>query len=166
MNESSGYFSGTGRQNMNLIKKLVVLIASMGAIGSALAGATQQTDFFAASGVSGAYSFADLFDFSIGAEQQTLLASAVSFTPSGMSVDATHVGDLTITIYGGASDYSYRPASGSFSAEVSGLAGGQVGGGYQFSVAAVPEPSGWMMLLAGFAVVGFMARRKASLITS
>ena len=168
---------------MNLIKKLVVLIASAGAMGSAQAidqtydlgtlspTVQQQTEFFASGG-----SFVDIYNFTIGTEYQTLATSAVSYSPTGTGI----VSDLTLTLYGGADgtgsvlgsvsssnggaiDYSNLFASGSFSAKVSGLADGQAGGGYAFSVAAVPEPSGWMMLLAGLAVVGFMARRKASL---
>ncbi len=125
---------------MNLIKKLVVLIAVAGTMGPAQAIAptcdprtltptvTKQTGFFAASGAAHAYSFADTPNFPDGWERQTLLAS------------------------------------GSFSGRVSGLADGPAGGGHKFSAAEGPEePPGWMMLLAGLATVGFIARRKASL---
>jgi hypothetical protein len=179
---------------MKLLRQQMVVIAAAAMMGSAQVGATnydlgtlsptvsQQANFFAASGASGAYSFADIFNFSIGADQRTLLTSAVNYAPSGTSVGATHVTDLTVTIYGGSDgtgsvlgtvsssngsliDYSNLLAAGSFSAKVSGLADGSVGGGYNFSIAAVPEPSEWMMLLAGLMVVGFMARRKTSLVT-
>jgi hypothetical protein len=118
----------------------------------------------------------DIYNFTIAAEYQTLATSAVSYSPTG----AGNIGDLTLTLYGGTDgtgsvlgtvsssngsqiDYSNLLAAGSFSAKVSGLADGS--GGYNFSIAAVPEPSEWMMLLAGLVVVGFMARRKTSLVT-
>jgi hypothetical protein len=170
---------------MNLLKKLLAVIASAGMMASAhattydmgtLSPTVQEQSAFYGSG-----SFMDIYNFSVSAEQGALLASAVSYTPSGISTDITHVTALTIAIYGGADgtgsvlgtasssngsllDYSNVLATGTFSAKVSGLADGLVGGGYNFSIAAVPEPSGWMMLLAGLVVVGFMARRKTDLL--
>jgi PEP-CTERM motif len=38
----------------------------------------------------------------------------------------------------------------------------QVGGAYQFSVTAVPEPSTYALVIAGLAVAGFAARRRAA----
>ena len=173
---------------MNLLKKLLAVIASAGMMASAhattysmgtLSPTVQEHSAFYGSG---SFSFMDIYNFSVSAEQGALLASAVSYTPSGISTAITHVTDLTIAIYGGADgtgsvlgtvsssngsliDYSNVLATGTFSAKVSGLADGLVGGGYNFSIAAmVPEPSGWMMLLAGLVVVGFMARRKTDLL--
>ena len=170
---------------MKLLRQQMVVIAAAAMMGSAQVGAntydmgtllptTQaQTGFFAAGG-----SFVDIYNFTIAAEYKTLATSAVSYSPTG----AGNISDLTLTLYGGTDgtgsvlasfsssngsqiDYSKLLAAGNFSVKVSGFADGQAGGGYNFSIAAVPEPSEWMMLLAGFMVVGFMARRKTSLVT-
>jgi hypothetical protein len=129
--------------------------------------------FFASGG-----SFVDIYNFTIGAGYQTLSTSAVSYSPTGTGI----VSDLSLTLYGGADgtgtalatvsssngsliDYSNLLATGIFSVKVSGLADGRVGGGYNFSIAAVPEPSGWMLLLCGLATVGFMVQRKTIPVT-
>lgn len=172
---------------MNLLRRLfVVVVASAAAMmGSAQVRATtydmgtlepaiqEQSSFLASGG-----SFVDIYNFTIGAEFQTLATSAVSYSPTGTGI----VSDLALTLYGGTDgtgsvlatvsssngsllDYSNLLAAGDFSVKVTGLADAQAGGGYNLSIAAVPEPSEWMMLLAGLMVVGFMARRKTSLVT-
>jgi MYXO-CTERM domain-containing protein len=46
---------------------------------------------------------------------------------------------------------------------ISGMVG-PLRGGYEFSVAATPEPAEWMLLLAGLVGLGFIARRKIGLV--
>jgi MYXO-CTERM domain-containing protein len=174
---------------MKLLRKLLVVIASAGVmLGFAPAGAQtenpdlgtisstpiQQTEFFPSGS-----SFADIFNFSIAADQHTFLGSAGSFTPEGTSAEATHVSNLTLSVFdasgsevgsvtssnGTTINLSGVLTEGTYSLKISGVADGSLGGGYQFSVSAAPEPAGWAMLLAGLVVVTFMARRRASLVT-
>lgn len=137
----------------------------------------EQTSFYSAG------SFSDIFNFSVGADQHTFVGSAANWTPEGYAADATHVSSLTLTLYsdvggtgavvgqvsstnGAAIDLSGILAQGDYSVQISGLADGTLGGGYQLSVLAVPEPAEWMMLLAGLMVVTFVARRKTRLVTA
>lgn len=171
---------------MKLRRHTVVLIAAfaMTMIGSVqaqtnlgtLSPETQvQTDFFAVA------SFADIFNFTVGATNHTVLASVVGLASDGTPTVGA-ISNLTLDLYAGSGaagsaletrlsadgsliDLATVLASGDYSARISGLVGGEVGGGFQFSIAAVPEPAEWMMLLAGLVVVGFMARRKTSLVT-
>jgi len=55
-------------------------------------------------------------------------------------------------------------ANGSYSVNILGTTTGLAGGNYTFSAAAepVPEPDGWMMLIAGLGLMGFMVRRRKS----
>lgn len=162
---------------MNLLSKLgLVLAASVGWIGSAPATTydlsplsptvQQQTALHSEGGT-----FADVYNFTVGAEYQTVFASAV-----GTSADQTSISDLRLAFYsadgsligeasssnGSFIDLSGAFLSGSYSVGVSGIANGDLGGEYQFSIAAVPEPGEWAMLLAGLAVLGFIAKRKTN----
>lgn len=164
------------------VLKFLVAVAATAVMGSAqaqlnlgtLSPTIQTQSFFSASGGS----FADIYNFTIGTGYQTLSTSAVSYSPTGTGI----VSDLTLTLYGGSNgtgsalatvsssngsliDYSNLLATGLFSVKVSGLANTQVGGGYNFSIAATPEPAEWMMLLAGLVAVTFMARRKTIPVT-
>jgi len=162
---------------MNLLKKLAVVIAaSVGWMGSAQATTyelgtlsptvQQESEFYAAGST-----FADVYNFTVGAQYQTVFASAV-----GTSADQTF-SNLMLTFYSGDGsvagqasssngskiDLSGAFLSGNYSVGVSGIiADGSLGGEYQFSIAAVPEPAEWMMLLAGLAVLGFIAKRKTN----
>ena len=51
-------------------------------------------------------------------------------------------------------------APGDYFLQISGDGGGTSGYGGNLTVAAVPEASTWLMMLAGFAGLGFMANRK------
>jgi hypothetical protein len=55
-------------------------------------------------------------------------------------------------------------SAGPYYLSVSGLADGSSGGQYMLSItAAVPEPETYALLLAGLALVGFVARRRNEL---
>lgn len=168
---------------MSLLKRslAVALAASAAWIGSAHATTTydagilspsvyQEAEFYSTGGVS----FADVCNFTVGTEYDTVLVQGISYSPDGVS--GGHVSNLTLSLFdaegaqvgtwtstdGSLIDQSGVLAAGSYSLQISGLADGAAGGGYQFSVAAVPEPAEWMMLLAGLAVLGFIARRKTA----
>lgn len=171
---------------MNLLRKLLVGIATAGVItGSALAQTTtdlgtlsstpvEQSEFFPSGS-----SFADIFNFSMPTGEHMFQGSAGSFMPEGTSVEATHVSNLSLSVFdasgselgsvtssnGTTINMSGVLTEGTYSLKISGLADGELGGGYQFSVSAAPEPAEWMMLLAGLVVVTFMARRRSSLVT-
>lgn len=169
---------------MSPLKKLAVALAASAAwLGSVQAttydagtvspSVYQQNEFFSTGGVS----FDDVCNFTVGAEYGTVLTSAVSYSPDGTS--GGHVSDLKLSIFAGSDasgplvaevssadgsviDQSGVLAAGDYSVRISGVADGALGGGYQLSIAAVPEPAEWTMLLAGLAVLGFIARRKTA----
>lgn len=139
----------------------------------------ERTDFYSASSVSLPYSFADVFNFTVDANYRTVTGSTVKYAPSGVDARLTNVTNLKFEMFSGSdalgtllgtewsldgSRIDLRAAldPGDFSARISGRADGELGGGFQFSVAAVPEPAEWMLLLSGLVVVAFMARRKTS----
>ncbi len=171
---------------MKLLKNLLVVIAATGMAGSghALAQVSlgtldptvqTRTDLF------GAGSFMDVFNFTVGATNQTVTSSTATLAPdgtasltavtglkydlfSGFSALGTPLSTDILPVGSGQLDLSALLTPGDFSARISGTAG-PLGGGFRFSIAAHnPEPAEWMMLLAGLVVVGFMARRKTSLV--
>jgi hypothetical protein len=169
---------------MKLLKIILVVVAATGVMGSAQALAQTNvlspTALQATNVYSTGITFAEIYNFTIGAQYQTLLSSAVSYQPAGATAGQDSVSNLTLALYdaGGVKVTSVSSSNGSlinlsggplvagaYSLKVSGTADGSVGGGYQISIAAVPEPAGWMMLLSGLAVVTFMARRKAIPVT-
>jgi hypothetical protein len=177
------------RRLIAVIATLLALTGPVGAtdqafnLGTLTPSVTQQTDFYGATSVAIPYSFNDLFNFTVGADYRTVLASAVSYAPEGTSAGAAHSSDLTLTLYAGADgtgsvlgtisssegsmiDLSAALDPGLFSARVTGIADGQAGGGFLFSVAAVPEPAEWMMLVCGLLAIGYMARRRTSWATA
>jgi hypothetical protein len=168
---------------MKLLRNLLVVIAATGMMGSVQA----QTDLGILSptvqertGSFASGSFADTFNFSIGAEHQGFLGSAVGLASNGTPTIGS-ISDLTFTLFAGSNatgpiqgsvtsangsliDLSGALVEGAYSVRVSGLiANGALGGGYGLAVSAAPEPAEWMMLLAGLMLVAFVARRKASL---
>ena len=170
---------------MTLLKNLLVVIAAAGVMESAqaqvpnpdlgiLSPAAKTETGFRTSG-----SFADIFNFSIGADHHGFLGTAV-----GLATDGTQkigaISDLTLTLFAGSNatgpiqgsvtstngsliDLASALVQGDYSARISGLiADSTLGGGYQFVASANPEPAEWTLLLAGLVVVGFIARRRAS----
>jgi hypothetical protein len=160
---------------MNLLKKLALVVAvSVGWMGSAQA---QSTDVGTLSptiientATLPASTFEDVYNFTIG-DYQTLLASVTS------TGDQAHISNLSLSLFasvdgsslgsvsagsGNQADLSQNLVAGDYFLKVSGVADGSLGGAYQFTIAAVPEPGEWMMLLAGLAVLGFIAKRKTN----
>jgi MYXO-CTERM domain-containing protein len=163
---------------MNLLKNMLVVIAAIGAMGSAQAqtnlgtlSPTVQTEthFF------GAGSFADIFNFTVDASHNIVSTSTVPLAPNG-TISSTSVTGLQLALFSGFNApggttplftgldlNALLLTPGEFSARITGTAG-QFGGGIQFSIAASPEPAEWMLLLAGLVGLGFVARRKIGLV--
>jgi hypothetical protein len=105
-----------------------------------------------------------LLNFPVGGLFNTMLTSATLFrNPDGnlFNSDDTMVkaGAATPT---GISFTNGASAAGTYYLNVTGIATGSQGGLYNgaISVAAVPEPETYAMLLAGLGVMGFIARRR------
>lgn len=164
---------------MKLLRNLAVLIAiaATGAIGSARAQTpvdlgtlsptvTQRTDFFASG------SFLDVYQFTVDATHNMVTASTVTFAPTGVNPEATHVSSLQMELFDSAGNRLFTGlnlnadlAPGTFAMHVSGLADGPVGGGFSFSISAAnPEPAEWLLMLSGLLIAGFIARRKMGLV--
>lgn len=166
-----------------MIKKLV-LAAALAAIGSGAAVAETYTApsainvgdtatyFFNHSGAPS--SFFDTFNFTIGAGG-TLSASAVSISLGNLLNITGLTGQLwnnshpngTIdygTFAGNNTTFNFGPlAAGNYHIDFTGTANGLAGGGYlaAVSVAAVPEPETYALLLAGLGLMGTVARRRS-----
>jgi MYXO-CTERM domain-containing protein len=175
----------SARRDMKLLRNLLVVIAATGMMSSVqaqtdvpdlgiLSPSVQTQTGFVTSG-----SFSDIFNFSIGAEHQGFLGSAIGLAPDGTPTIGA-ISNLTLELFTGSNatgpiqgsvastngsliNLSGTLAEGAYSLRLSGLANGALGGGYQLSVSAAPEPAAWMLLLAGLGLVAFVARRKASL---
>lgn len=76
-----------------------------------------------------------------------------SFSPVLTSPDFISTGNLMLS-------------GGAYSAHVTGMSTGSAGGIYQIQMATapIPEPSEWMMMLAGLILVGFMVKRRSELL--
>jgi hypothetical protein len=170
---------------VKLLKNLLVVIAATGMMGSVqaqtdvpdlgvLSPSVQTQTVFVGSG-----SFADIFNFSIGAEHQGFLGTALGLASDGTPTIGS-ISNLTLALFAGSNatgpiqgsvastngsliDLSGALVEGAYSLRVSGFANGALGGGYQLAVSAAPEPAEWLMLLAGLTLLVFVARRKAGL---
>ena len=172
---------------MKLLKNLLVVIAATGMVGSVQAQTppidlgTLDPTVRTGTYMFGAGSFMDVFNFTVGATNQTVTSSTVTLGPdgmptltavtglkyelfSGLNALGTPLSTDILPINSGQLDLTVLLTPGDFSTRISGTAG-SLGGGFGLSIAAhSPEPAEWMMLLAGLVVVGFIARRKTSLI--
>ena len=139
------------------------------------AGTLSPTPYFSANPVSGAFS--DLYNFVVSAADPTIAASAVPLTlpmPIG-SGDLYHIQNFAVQVFDSSNtsvgslsfnstlqDYVLQTllAPGNYHATVTGTGDGLAGGFYSFALAAVPEPGGWAMMLAGVAAMGLVFRRR------
>lgn len=146
--------------------------ASLGAIASSV-----PTSFNAASTSAGPFS--DVFSFSLSATSSvgvsvmnlpvaglfnTIFTSASLFSnPDGVLFNGDDSLVTPGTLSSNAFSFSSAPVgAGSYYLNVSGIGNGPQGGLYNgsISVAAVPEPETYAMLLAGMGVMFFIARRR------
>jgi hypothetical protein len=163
---------------MNLLKNVLVVIAATGAMGSALADTTNlgtlSPTIHTRSKLVGEGSFADIFNFTVDATNNTVFSRTIGLaadgTPSSTSVTGLQFelfsgfnAPGTAKLFTGLNLDAEILTAGEFSARISGTAG-RLGGGYEFSIAANPEPAEWMLLLAGLMGLGFVARRKIGLV--
>lgn len=139
------------------------------------AGTLSPTPFFAANPVSGAFS--DIYNFVIDGTHETAAASAVPLTlpmPIGTG-NLYHISNFAVQVFDSANnsvgslsfnstlqDYVLQTTlnPGSYHATVTGTGDGLAGGFYSLALAAVPEPGGWAMMLAGVAAMGLVFRRR------
>jgi hypothetical protein len=154
---------------MKLLKNLLAVIAATGVMGSAQAQTsgnifnlgtltptvTATTDTFASG------SFLDTFNFTIGTTHTVFTGTTESSNVANLQFQLLDSGNTLL--YTGLNLSGYL-SPGNYYALISGNVASPGNGAFTFSVAANPEPAEWMMLLAGLVVVGFMARRKTSLV--
>ena len=177
---------------MKILKQLLVVIASAGVTGSAQAmdpafhpdtpplSVEQWIDSRGTPGASMSYSFMDIASFTIGTNGRAPIASTASRAPEGFSAGLAHATDPTLSLFAGPEsagsalgaaippngamiDTATELVPSGISARVPGIADGQPGGAaFGLTVAAVPEPAEWMLLLSSLVFVAFIARRKTS----
>ena len=154
---------------MKLLKSLLVVIAATGVMGSAqaqtqgntfnlltLSPTVQTTTDTFASG-----SFLDTFNFTLDSTNHIVQGGTSS----------TNVNNLTLGLYDSVGTLLFTGLNlnanltpGDFSVKISGDVIASPGN-FTFSVAAHnPEPAEWMLMLCGFVVAGFIARRKIGLV--
>jgi hypothetical protein len=117
-------------------------------------------------------SFSDSFTFDL-----TQGNSFVSIVQQIILSPSYGITGLTLHLVGPMIDQIYSPignflstgtmslGAGTYVATVGGTTTGTQGGIYQIQMATtVPEPSEWMMMLAGLILVGFMVKRRSDLI--
>ena len=99
---------------MNLLKLLVVIV-SMGPMGTARAALADQTfspgalpptadvrtAAYSASSISMPYSFMDTSNFTVGASNRTAIAGAVGYVPEGTTAELMHVSYPTLSLFSG-----------------------------------------------------------------
>ena len=156
---------------MKLLKNLLVVIATAGAMASAQAQTpgntfnlgtltptvTATTDTFASG------SFLDTFNFTLDSTNHIVQGTT----------NSTNVSNLTLGLYDSLGTLLFTGLNlnddltpGNYHALISGAVGTGAGNGqFTFSVAAhSPEPAEWMLMLCGLVVAGFIARRKIGLV--
>src|SRR5437879_3366635 len=158
---------------MKLLQNLLVVIAATGVMGSVQAQTpgnifelgtltptvTATTDAFASG------SFLDTFNFTVDSANHIVQGGTNSTNISNLQLQLLDSGN-SVLFTGLTLDQSLAP--GSYHTLISGAVGTAAGGGqFTFSVAAHnPEPAEWMLMLCGFVVAGFIARRKIGLVAS
>jgi hypothetical protein len=166
-----------------MTKKLRLWLAAL-VMGAGLAGPVHAT----------VYNIGDLSALPIYVNTSPLFANGTSFSDtynfmipsigsfssiaSSLEFGVLHISNFRLSLAGPSLNATFLPdaaqfiktgilflAGGNYSATVTGLASGAAGGLYNIQMAAaVPEPSEWMMMLAGLILVGFMVKRRSDLI--
>lgn len=157
---------------MSLPRKL--LRAAMAAIALA---ACAQAAIAAQAGTPNPYSFADLFNLTVGAQHG--LISGTTMNPGGPGrTDWTQPSQFTPALFGGANVPGLTLAPGPVASSMIGLPerpgeedyafrfGTRAGPMFEvhkeiFPLSRVPEPAGWLILASGLAVAVFIGRRRA-----
>ena len=170
---------------MNLLSRLLLTMAAIVVVsGSALAKTGDQnskpgtplpggSESYHAFGESRPRTFADFLDLGVGADYQRVTVAASRTPPVDVDDDLllalAERADATGSVFGADSfsddpviDLPTVPAAPA--GRLLAAKDRQMGDGYLFSVAAIPEPADWMALLCGFVVVAFIARRKSNVL--
>ncbi|HEX7812268.1 MAG TPA: PEP-CTERM sorting domain-containing protein [Burkholderiales bacterium] len=148
---------------MSVLQKILVILAATGlpvaAVNAADSAEAAHPDSGFASSVANSYSFADIANLPAGAERLILSGgasgpSAVGSVPELSPIDHSAPLMAVASTANGVLDDLSAYSSGETNMGVDSRAG------ILFSTEKIPEPSGWMLLICGLAVAGFMARRK------
>jgi hypothetical protein len=156
-------------ENMKLLKNLLVVIATTGAMASAQGQTLPPIDLgilspagSVATATFASASFLDTVTFQLDATHHTVTGTTTGTNVSNLSFQL--FADGGITPVSTALDLHQDLTPGGYHALISGdLATGAASGQFKFAVAANPEPAEWMLLLCGLVVAGFIARRKIGL---
>jgi MYXO-CTERM domain-containing protein len=150
---------------MHLLSVLLAIVATAGVHGNAGAASTQphkaaeraaaadQGAGFSPS-VPASYSFADIVNLPAGAEHRLLSGGEDTLSGPSRVNHSTSARPSMVSSLDGAFDdlpansSGVRPAVPNSTAEI------------LFPTDEIPAPSGWMLLLSGLALAGFMARRR------
>ncbi|MET0497401.1 MAG: FxDxF family PEP-CTERM protein [Steroidobacteraceae bacterium] len=156
---------------MKLASFFATVILSCGFIGTVNAtvkttelGALQDGDFgFIANGFGSAGSFADVITFSLGSTSNISgWSNSFRLMPDVTYVLRSLTANLDVAMGAFSSgSYSFEDlAPGNYSLGISGS--NRLFGGYAafYSVAAVPEPETWLMIVIGMGLVAFQLQRK------
>jgi len=117
--------------------------------------------------------FLDAYNFSLN--HTNLFTGSVSqLTLSLGAYNVLNIDSLALKLFDGsnnqlanvtgAGQISSILPSGSYHLSLTGIGSGAVGGNYTVAAVAqpVPEPDGWVLMLAGLTVIGFMVSRRRS----
>ena len=173
---------------MNLLIKVLAIVAAAGVMGIAGAGTrgpvdavdtpatTTATDLRFDSALLSSYPFAEIADLPAGAERLLLEGDSVGGALAGAwpevssvalpvpaSLAGANTGGSFVSVVSSRYDAFDDPSAGEVpSAYPSGpaTAGWIAGAMFPFPIGEIPEPSSWILLLCGLAAAAFMARRK------
>lgn len=117
--------------------------------------------------------FLDTYNFSL--DNTDLVSGSVSqLTLSLGAYNVLNIDNLALNLFDssntllagvtGVGQFTQLLANGSYHVDIAGNTTGLAGGNYTFSAVAqpVPEPDGWVLLLAGLSMIGFMTMRGRS----
>ena len=115
-------------------------------------------------------SFVDVYNFSLN-NTNLFSGSGAQLPLSFPGYDVLKISNFTLKLFDasnvlagvtGTTQITDILSNGNYFVTVSGTPIGLAGGNYTFAVAvqAVPEPNGWVMLLAGLGMIGFVTLRR------
>lgn len=115
-------------------------------------------------------SFVDVYNFILN-NTNLFSGSGAQLPLSFPGYDVLNISNLTLKLFDasdvwlgvtGTTQISDTLVKGSYHVNISGIANGSAGGNYTFAAVAqpVPEPNGWVMLLAGLGMIGFVTLRR------
>lgn len=112
------------------------------------------------SSVPASYSFADIVNLRAGTEPFRLSDGALERISDGTLSELSRINHSAPARTGVISTLNGAFEDLSGHSSVAPAAGSNSGAGILFPTEGIPDPSGWMLLLCGLLVAGFMARRR------